>query len=124
MVVDTSAWIEWLRGSATGQALGAHLPERSSWIVPTIVQLELTKWISREGNPDAADQVIALTQMCLVMPLWTSTAVAAAEYALAVRLPIADAIVYATARSLGAKVLTCDAHFEALEGVIYVTKRT
>lgn len=124
MVVDTSAWIEWLRGSTTGQALGTHLPERSRWIVPTIVQLELAKWISREGNPDAADRVLALTQKCRVVPLWTNTAIAAAEFGVAARLPTADAIVYATARSLGAELLTCDRHFEGLEGVIYVTKRT
>lgn len=42
-VVDTSAWIEWLIGSNIGEILAKELPERSLCIVPTIVQLELSK---------------------------------------------------------------------------------
>ncbi len=47
-VVDPSAWIEWLTGSALGVSLATELPERSEWLVPTIVQLELAKWLTRE----------------------------------------------------------------------------
>ncbi|MDD3519149.1 MAG: hypothetical protein PHQ14_12440 [Chromatiales bacterium] len=42
-VVDTSAWIEWLAGSALGRKLGKHFPDKLQCIVPTIVQLELSK---------------------------------------------------------------------------------
>ena len=34
-VVDTSAWIEWLTGSALGQQLGKQLPTAADCIVPT-----------------------------------------------------------------------------------------
>ena len=121
MVVDTSAWIEWLLGSPTGRALGKHLPDRSQWIVPTMVQLELAKWIRREGRGDVAAEVLALTQKCVVVPLWTDIAVSAADQG--ANLPTADAIIYATARSLGADLLTCDAHFDGLDGVVYVAKK-
>ncbi len=43
-VVDTSAWIEWLIGSAVGRKLGKQFPDKPQCIVPTIVQLELSKW--------------------------------------------------------------------------------
>ncbi len=36
-VVDTSAWIEFLTGSALGKTLAAELPDRTEWVVPTIV---------------------------------------------------------------------------------------
>ncbi len=39
-VIDTSAWIVWL----TGSALGKQLPDKQQCSVPTIVQLELSKW--------------------------------------------------------------------------------
>jgi uncharacterized protein with PIN domain len=56
-VVDTSVWIEWLTGSALGRKLGKELPDKSQWIVPTIVQLELSKWLVREVGEEPADQV-------------------------------------------------------------------
>ncbi len=37
---------------------------------------------------------------------------------------IADAIIFATARSRGATLLTCDAHFEGLPGVRFVKKKS
>ena len=57
-VVDTSAWIEWLIGSATGQPLANAFPDRSQCIVPSIVQLELSKWLVRELGEEKADLVI------------------------------------------------------------------
>ena len=61
VLVDTSAWIEWLTGSATGEKLNSQMPEQSDWLVPTMVQLELAKWLTREMGEDKADQVIAFT---------------------------------------------------------------
>ena len=41
------------------RALAAELPDRTQWVVPTIVQLELAKWLTREVGEDKADRVIA-----------------------------------------------------------------
>lgn len=122
VLVDTSAWIEWLIGSATGDRLAAHLPAQADWLVPTMVQLELAKWLTREVGEDKADQVIAFTQVCTVVPLDTEIALAAAELCRAHRLATADAIILATARAQGAGLLTCDRHFEGLPGVTLIEK--
>lgn len=122
VLVDTSAWIEWLIGSSTADRLAAHLPQQSDWLVPTMVQLELAKWLTRELGEDKADQVIAFTQVCQVVPLDTEIALAAAEVCRAQKLATADAIIFATARSRGATLLTCDAHFEGLPGVTFIPK--
>lgn len=121
-VVDTSAWIEWLTGSALGQALGRHLPDKAQCVVPTIVQLELSKWLMHEVGEDEADQVIAFTQKCIVMPLDTTIALLAADLHRQHKLATADAIVYATARHMGADLLTCDAHFDGLPHVTLLPK--
>lgn len=42
-VVDTSAWIEFLTGSPLGVSLVAELPDRTQWLVPTMVQLGLVR---------------------------------------------------------------------------------
>jgi len=122
VLVDTSAWIEWLIGSPTGEALSERLPQQSDWLVPTMVQLELAKWLTREVGEDKADQVIAFTQVCQVVPLDTEIALVAADACRTHKLATADAIIFATARARGATLLTCDAHFEGLPGVDSVPK--
>ncbi|CAG4899428.1 type II toxin-antitoxin system VapC family toxin [Paraburkholderia gardini] len=121
-VIDTSAWIEWLIGSAPGKKLSKEFPDKSRCIVPTIVQLELSKWLVREVGEEQADQVIAYTQKCMVVPLDTAIALLAAELHREYKLATADAIVYATARQQGADLLTCDAHFNGLPGTVFVQK--
>lgn len=122
-VVDTSAWIEWLTGSALGKRLGGRFPDKAQCVVPTIVQLELAQWMLREVGEEQADQLIAYTQKCTVVPLDTAIALLAAELHRAHQLATADAIVYATAQHQRAKLLTCDAHFEKLPGVVFFPGR-
>jgi uncharacterized protein len=121
-LVDTSAWVEWLVDSGLGRRLIAELPEREEWLVPTIVQLELAKWLTREVGEDKADQVIAFTRTCVVADLDTTIALSAADLCARHKLATADAIVYATALALGADLLTCDRHFNDLPGVRLVPK--
>lgn len=121
-LVNTSAWIEWLTGSRVGLVLAAELPASSDWLVPTMVQLELAKWLAREAGEDKADQVIAFTATCIVADLTTAIALSAAEISAHHKLATADAIIYATARAYAADVLTCDRHFESLPDVIYRAK--
>ena len=121
-VVDTSVWIEWLIGSSLKKLLTKEFPAQAQCIVPTIVQLELAKWLTRETDENRADQVIAFTQKCVVAPLDTRIALAAADLHRQYRLATADAVVYATALEYGADVLTCDAHFEKLPRVLFLRK--
>lgn len=121
-VVDTSAWIEWLLDSALGKRMVKEFPERTKCVVPTIVQLELSKWITREIGEDEADQVIAYTQKCMVVPMDTRIALHAAELHRQYKLATADAIVYATAIEAKADLLTCDAHFQKLPSIVYFKK--
>jgi predicted nucleic acid-binding protein len=121
-LVDTSAWIEWLIDSGPGRSVAHELPERDQWLVPTIVQLELAKWLTREVGEDKADQVIAFTGTCIVADLDTGIALSAADLCARHRLATADAIVYATALSHRADLLTCDQHFEGLPRVQLVRK--
>lgn len=122
ILVDTSAWIEWLTASATGAKVAELLPDQSDWLVPTMVQLELAKWLVREVGEDKADQVIAFTQVCNVVPLDTEIALAAAEACRLHKLATADAIMLATARAHGATLLTCDKHFDGLPQVVFISK--
>src|SRR3954452_10573085 len=121
-LVDTSAWVEWLVAAQVGLLVRDAIPPRSEWVVPTIVQLELMKWLTREVGEDKADEVIAFTQTCQVAPLTTEIALDAAELCARHKLATPDAIIYATARPHGSNLLTCNAHLEGLPGVTYLRK--
>ena len=54
----------------------------------------------------------------------TRIALLAADLHRQYKLATADAIVYATAQEHDADLLTCDAHFEKLPGVVYFKKVT
>ncbi len=122
IVVDTSAWIEWLVDGPAGSEIGRKMPERSRTIVPTLVQLELAKWLQRERGEEASDRILAFTQKCEVVALDTRIAISAADLCRRHGLATADAIIYATAIEKGARLLTCDAHFMDLPDVDYVPK--
>ena len=122
LVVDTSAWIEWLIDSPCGEKIGPLLPRPDEWLVPTVVQLELSKWLLREIGEETADRVIAFSETCVVVPLDMRLALAAADVGARHKLAMADAIIYGTAQIQGAELLTCDAHFEKLPGVRMIAK--
>jgi predicted nucleic acid-binding protein len=62
--------------------------------------------------------MIAFSTTCFVVPLTTDLALSAAALHKAHKLATADAIIYATARAHDADLLTCDVHFEGLDGVV------
>ncbi len=118
-VVDTSAWLEWLINSELGRKVGHEMPAQEAWIVPTIVQYELARWLARRVSEEAAGSAIAFSNECIVTPLDTAAALRAAEVAKAHSLAMADAIIYAAAIDAGGDLLTCDAHFAKLPNVVY-----
>ncbi len=78
-VVDTSAWLEWIGDTALGRKIGAELPDADNWVVPTIVQYELTRHLARAVSEEAAQQAIGFSMRCAIVPLETRVAVRAAE---------------------------------------------
>jgi predicted nucleic acid-binding protein len=121
-VVDTSAWLEWLGGSELGRKLGVALPATEEWLVPAIVQYELKRHLARLASEEAAERAIGYSMECMVIPIDTRIAVRAAGLAEDYKLAMSDAIIYATATDAGADLLTCDAHFATLPGVVYFPK--
>jgi uncharacterized protein len=122
IVFDTSLWIEVFTASPIGRSHVHLLAEQDRIVVPTIVQYEIYKWLTRERSADAANSALMFTNDCVVSELTTGIATLAAELSARHKLPSCDAIVYATARVHEAKVMSCDAHFKALPGVDYIEK--
>ena len=122
ILVDTCGWIEWLTDGPLAARFESALIDTSHLLVPTSVQFELYKWTRREKGEALALEAVALTEQGQVVPLTSSIALFAGDLALEHQLSFADAIIYATARHCDADLLTCDDHFEQLDGVTYFSK--
>lgn len=88
-------------------------------LVPSITLTEVFKCIFRQRDERAALLAVAHMKRGRVISLDESLAVDAADCGLQYSLPLADSIIYATARRYDAVVWTQDADFEDLPGVKY-----
>jgi predicted nucleic acid-binding protein len=123
ILVDSSGWIEFFTGGANAGRYGSYLRDTAELVTPTVVLYEVYKIIKRERTEEDALLAVAQIQKTRLVPLSESLALAAADSSLEHRLAMADAIVYATARAEGAKLVTSDEDLRGLPGVTYVKKR-
>ena len=121
-LIDTCVWIEALADTPTGRAYRPLLAVPQDLLVSTLVVYELCKWLARTLAPDAADQVMVVLLSAKVVPPDASIAMHAAELSSAHQLHALDALIYATALSANAELVTCDAHFKGLPQVEYFAK--
>ena len=122
IVVDSSGWIEYFTDGPNAGRYGGYLEDPAKVATPTVVVFEVYKLVKRERTEEDALLAVAQMQKTRVVPLSESLALAAADVSLERRLAMADAIVYATAISEGAKLVTSDADLEGLPGVTYLPK--
>jgi predicted nucleic acid-binding protein len=118
-VVDSSGWVEFLGGGPKADAFGKYLENPEFVLLPSVVVYEVYKKMLREQSPTLAERFLshAFGFQEREIPLDTSLAASAAKVSLAANLPMADAIIYATAQAHQAELITSDAHFSGLPGV-------
>lgn len=121
-VVDSSAWLEYLADGVGAARFAGAIEAVDRLIVPAICMLEVFKVVLRQRGESDALQAVALMQQGRVIDLDSSLALSAAKLGVDHKLPLADSIVYATARLVGGIVWTQDADFEGLPSVEYVPK--
>ena len=91
-------------------------------MVPSITITEVFKSILRQRNEESAIEAIAHMEQGKVIPLDSALAIDAAVYGVKHQLPLADSIIFATAKKFSAELWTQDVDFEGLGGVRYFAK--
>lgn len=119
-LIDSSGWIEFFTDGPLAGEYARHLKDPDRVVTPTIVLYEVYKKIKRERTEEEALSAVSLMDRTKVVELTESTALFAADLSLKHSLPMADAIVYATALEADCKVITSDAHFRELDRVVFV----
>lgn len=119
IVVDSCGWLEAVNGAELAASYAPALADPGQVVVPTVCLLEVARVMRRERGEDAAAECLVLMSQGTVAPLDIAVVAAASALGVEHRLPLADSVVYATARLRGAEVWTHDAHFRELPGVRY-----
>jgi len=120
VVVDSSGWIEYFTDGPLAAAYAKYLKDLSRIATPTTVLYEVYKKIKRERSEEDALSVAAVMNRTTVVPLTESIALLAADLSLKHSLPMADAIVYATAVEKQCNLISSDGHFKNLKGVTFI----
>ena len=120
VVVDSSGWIEYFIDGPNAHRFAAAIENTEDLIVPTIILTEVYRWILREATESDALAAAAAMKQGKVIPFDDQIAILTAELNHRHKLPLADGIIFTTAKHYGAEVITQDADLEGLPGVIYI----
>ena len=117
-VLDSSCWLEFFADSPQAEQFAPAIEAVETLVVPVLTVYEVIKKLAREAGDETAAAALGLMQRGQVVPIDLNLALAAAVNG----LPMADSLVYATARHHGAELWTQDRHFEGLPGVKFFAK--
>jgi len=127
-VVDAYAWVEYLIGSEIGARVKVVLEDGNIGIYTCAVTLgEVISKVAREEQDVCAAYRILLSNSDVIdvdEELSKQTGMIHAEMRKSRKdFGLADAFVLATARKLGARILTGDPHFQGIKEATLVTKK-
>ena len=118
LVLDSSCWLEYLADTPRADLFAPAVEAPERLVVPVLTVYEVVKKLMRESGEEAATAALALMQQSEVVGIGLPLGMDAALNG----LPLADSLIYATARHHDAELWTQDAHFEGLAGVRYFPK--
>ena len=121
-IVDTCGWLEYIADTKHSKNFEKAILDTNNLIVPSIIIYEVFKKICLDYCEDTALEVIAELKQGKVIEINETISIYAAKLSLEKKLPMADALIYATGLLNKATIYTQDNHFENLSGVEYFTK--
>ena len=119
-VVDSSGWLEFFADGPNAAFFAPAIQKPTELLVPTVSIYEVFKSILQQKEETEALRAVAAMQQGSVMPLDEALALSAARLSLQTKLPMADSIMLAAARTTGSTLWTQDKDFAGVEGVRYI----
>ncbi len=122
VVVDSAGWVEYMSDGPNWEAFARYLDNPEAVLLPTVIVYEVYKKLARESSKEVAQEFLAgaLEFHERLVPLDVPIAELAAQISLDTKLPMADAIIYASARQYGVRLITSDSHFDGLPWVTLI----
>ena len=120
ILVDSSGWVEYLADRPKASRFARYLEGREPLLANAIQVYEIYKVVRRDVSEEHAIEAVASLRRATIVPVDESLALEAADLALELRLAMADALIYATARRHRATLVTADADFTGLAGAVVI----
>lgn len=117
IVIDSSGWLEYLTDDDKQALFAPFLEGTQTVFMPTVVLYEVRKSLILRQGKSAADSFYSEALKHILVPFDETLAVFSVELSIRHKLPMADAIIYATAQRYKAQLITSDNHFAGLDGV-------
>jgi predicted nucleic acid-binding protein len=121
--LDSSFWIEYFTDGPKASVVEAVMGKPEQIVVPSICLVEVGRYMSVNHGEAQAEEKIGAMARTNVLPLEAAIAGEAVRLGVKHKLAIADSIIYATARAMGATFWTMDGDFEGLPHVKYFSKK-
>ena len=122
-VLDSSGWIECLDGGPNTPHFAPVLRRLPGLIIPAIVLTEVRKVVLKQRTREQADDITRTMRTGEIVSIDEDIALAAADFFVQFKLPLADSLIYAVSRAHHAILWTQDEHFKDLPHVKYFPKR-
>ncbi len=117
VLVDSSGWLEYITSDSKADLFAPYLEGQRPLLVPSIVLYEVRKILLQRQPKTVADFFVSEALRRTVVPVDQEVALSAAALSIQLELPMADALIYATAERNGAELVTSDSHFKGLPRV-------
>jgi len=122
-IVDSSGWLAYFADEPNAKRFLTPLKDTASLVVPSITIYEVFKVVLRETSENEALQAAAAMQKGTVVDLTVTLAIAASKISLEHGLPMADSVIFVTAKAFDAAIWTQDSDFKNIAGVKYFPKK-
>jgi toxin FitB len=120
ITVDSAGWVEYFANGPLADDYEKYLDNPEQIVTPVIILYEVYKKVKREQGEENALIAAAQLMKTQIVPFDATLALLAADCSITCALPMADAIVYATALQMKCTVVTSDEHFRNLDNVIFI----
>lgn len=121
-VVDSSGWLEYFANDKNSDFFAPIIEDTPNLIVSTINIYEVFKRILQQRDENDALQAAAVMQQALVVDVTAAVSLLAAGISYKMKLPMADSLTLATAKSMNAILWTQDSDFIGITDVRYSKK--
>jgi predicted nucleic acid-binding protein len=121
-IIDSYGWIEYFSDGPLAKDYAPYVEDANdnNTVTPTVVVYEVYKRLKKERGEQVALEAYAQMTRTNIVPFDDGSAIRAADVSLEKGLGMADAIVYSTARTYSAQLITSDKALKDLEGVRFI----
>ena len=121
-LVDSSGWLEYFTDDKNAKFFAPVIENTNELIVSTINIYEVYKKTLIMIDENAALEAIALMYQGKVIDVTSEISIEAARLSAKNNIPMADSLIYVTARKNNAIIWTQDYDFKNLDGVKFIKK--